>query len=53
VDELNHDKRARVNTILLLGERRKEVERKDLELIMKTLAERNGGVYKKFYSDDL
>jgi hypothetical protein len=53
VDELNRDKRTHVNTILLLGERRKEVERKDLELIMKNLAERNGGVYKKFYSDDL
>ncbi|MGD0388225.1 MAG: hypothetical protein ABSC42_04640 [Tepidisphaeraceae bacterium] len=53
VDELNRDRRTHVNTILLLGERRKEVERKDLELIMKNLAERNGGVYKKFYSDDL
>jgi hypothetical protein len=53
VDELNRDKKVHVNTILLLGERRKEVERKDLELIMKTLADRNGGVYKKFYSDDL
>ena len=53
VDELNADKRTHVNTILLLGEKRHEVERKDLETIMKKLAERNGGVYKKFYSDDL
>ena len=53
VDELNRNRKTHVNTILLLGERRKEVERKDLETIMKRLAERNGGVYKKFYSDDL
>jgi hypothetical protein len=53
IDELNADKRVHVNTILLLGEKRHETERKDLEAIMKKLAEENGGVYKKFYSDDL
>jgi hypothetical protein len=53
IDELNADKKVHVNTILLLGEKRHEVERKDLETIMKKLADRNGGVYKKFYSDDL
>ena len=53
VDQLNAEKRTHVNTILLLGEKRLESEKKDLESIMKKLAERNGGVYKKFYSDDL
>jgi len=53
IDELNHDRRTRVNTILLLGEKKREVERRDLEAIMKKIADLNGGVYKKFYSDDL
>jgi hypothetical protein len=53
IDDLNAEKRVHVNTILLLGEKRNETERKDLEAIMKKLAEQNGGVYKKFYSDDL
>jgi hypothetical protein len=53
IDELNQERKTHVNTILLLGERRREVERKDLEAIMKKIADSNGGVYKKFYSDDL
>ena len=53
IDELNSERKTHVNTILLLGERRREVERKDLEAIMKKIADSNGGVYKKFYSDDL
>jgi hypothetical protein len=54
IEELNSEKKTHVNTILLLGERSKEnFERRDLEAIMKKIAEKNGGVYKKFYSDDL
>jgi hypothetical protein len=53
IDELNKAKKTHVNTILLLGERHREIERKDLEAIMRKIAESNGGVYKKFYSDDL
>ncbi|MGD0464032.1 MAG: hypothetical protein ABSB74_16240 [Tepidisphaeraceae bacterium] len=54
IEELNGEKKTHVNTILLLGERSKEnFERRDLEGIMKKIAEKNGGVYKKFYSDDL
>jgi hypothetical protein len=53
IDQLNSEKKTHVNTILLLGERAREVERKDLEAIMKKIADTNGGVYKKFYSDDL
>jgi hypothetical protein len=53
IDKLNSERKTHVNTILLLGERRREVERKDLEAIMKKIADSNGGVYKKFYSDDL
>jgi hypothetical protein len=53
IDQLNGERKTHVNTILLLGERRREVERKDLEAIMKKIADSNGGVYKKFYSDDL
>jgi hypothetical protein len=54
IEELNREKRTHVNTILLLGERSKQTfERKDLEAIMKKIADQNGGVYKKFYSDDL
>ena len=54
IEELNSEKKTHVNTILLLGERSKETfERKDLEAIMKKIADQNGGVYKKFYSDDL
>ncbi|MGD0766599.1 MAG: hypothetical protein ABSB42_00090 [Tepidisphaeraceae bacterium] len=60
IEELNRDKKVHVNTVLLLGERRKEVERKDLELIMRNIAQGdggalkgNGGTYNKYYSDDL
>jgi hypothetical protein len=53
IDEMNRDRKTHVNTILLLGERRHEVERRDLEAIMKKIAETNGGIYKKFFSDDL
>jgi len=53
IDELNSQRKTHVNTILLLGERRHEVERKDLEAIMKKIAQTNGGVYRKFFSDDL
>ncbi len=54
IEELNSEKKTHVNTILLLGERSREsFERRDLEAIMKKIAETNGGVYKKFYSDDL
>jgi hypothetical protein len=53
IDDLNRSKKTHVNTILLLGERHRETERKDLESIMKKIADSNGGVYKKFYSDDL
>jgi hypothetical protein len=54
IQELNSEKKTHVNTILLLGERSKETfERRDLEAIMKKIADQNGGVYKKFYSDDL
>jgi hypothetical protein len=54
IEELNSEKRTHVNTILLLGERSKDnFEKRDLEAIMKKIADKNGGVYRKFYSDDL
>jgi hypothetical protein len=54
IDELNQDKRTKVNTVLLLGERRKEVmDRKRLDAIMEKIAHDNGGNFHWYYSDEL
>lgn len=54
IDDLNRDKKVHVNTLLLLGDRDKEVkDRSEFEAVMRKIAEDNGGNFPKpFYSDD-
>ncbi|MDP9173083.1 MAG: hypothetical protein M3O30_04350 [Planctomycetota bacterium] len=53
INELNRDKKVHVNTVLLLGSKREQDQYKDFEGIMDKIASQNGGVYKKYYSDNL
>jgi hypothetical protein len=53
INAYNREKTVHINTILLLGEKSKQIrERKDFEAIMKRIAADNGGLYTKYYSDD-
>jgi len=52
IDAMNASKTVKINTILLLGSKAEKDEYKDFEAIMTQIATDNGGVYKKFYSDD-
>jgi hypothetical protein len=54
IRQLNSEKTVHINTILLLGDKDKQVaERKSFEEMMQKIAQENGGVYNKYYSDDL
>lgn len=54
INELNSEKRTKVNTVLLLGERRTEqTDRKKLDAIMEKIAHDNGGTFHSYYSDEL
>jgi hypothetical protein len=52
INALNRDKKVHINTILLLGTKAEKDQYKDFEIIMTKIAAQNGGIYKKYYSDD-
>jgi hypothetical protein len=54
INDLNAEKRTKVNTVLLLGERKREqTDRKKLDAIMEKIAHDNGGTFHSYYSDEL
>ncbi|MGA2584799.1 MAG: hypothetical protein ABSG31_16095 [Tepidisphaeraceae bacterium] len=52
IDQINGDRKIRVNTVLLLQSRTTETVNERFEQVMNQIAQDNGGTYKKFYVDE-